>query len=185
MRLRKLQEERRPRLTIEWKAFPLRPVRDPSATFKGTYREEAWKRCAAMAEPDGLIYNMWSRDDYPDWSLPALQAAKCVALQGEELFQRVHLRLYQAFFTDGRNISIPDEVFEVVRESGADTTRFLADYESGKARERVLRDYEEAASHVVRAIPTVVMNGDKRLVGLVSAVEYRRALEAASPRREP
>lgn len=169
------------RLAIEWKAFPLRPVPDPTATFKGTYREEAWKRCAAMAEPDGLVYQMWSREDYPQWSLPALEAAKCVALQGEELFERLHLRLYEAFFTRGKNISVPEEVIEVVRESGADMPRFLADWESGKAREWVLQDYEQAvARDGVRAIPTVVVNGDRRLVGLVSAVEYQRMLEAAS-----
>ena len=169
------------RLIIDWKAFPLRAAPDPSAKFKGTYREEAWKRCAAMAEPDGLVYRMWSREDYPDWSLPALEAAKCVALQGEELFQRLHLGLYEAFFTRGTNISIPAEVFEVVRESGADMTRFLADYESGNTRDRILHDYEEALTRDgVRAIPTVVVNGGKRLVGLVSELEYRRVLEAAA-----
>ncbi len=51
-----MQEELGGRLTIEWKAFPLRPAPDPSATFRGTYREDAWKRCAAMTEPDGLTY---------------------------------------------------------------------------------------------------------------------------------
>ena len=169
------------RLSVNWKAFPLRPTPDPSVTFKGTYREEAWKRCAAMAEPDGIVFTMWSRNDYPTWSLPALEAAKCVALQGEEAFRRLHLRLYEAFFTRGVNISVPDEVAQIVRESGADMTRFLADYESGKARDRVLHDYEEAVTREgVRAIPTIIGDGGQRVVGLVSAVEYRRMLEASA-----
>ena len=169
------------RLSIEWKAFPLRPVPDPSVTFKGTYREEAWKRCAAMAEPDRVVFTMWSRNDYPTWSLPALEAAKCVALQGEEAFRRLHLRLYEAFFTRGVNISVPEEVSQVVRESGADMTRFLADYESGKARDWVLHDYEEAVTREgVRAIPTIIGEGGQRVVGLVSAVEYRRMLGASA-----
>ncbi len=169
------------RLSIEWKAFPLRPVPDPSVTFQGTYREEAWKRCAAMAEPDRVVFTMWSRNDYPTWSLPALEAAKCVALQGEEAFRRLHLRLYEAFFTRGVNISVPEEVSQVVRESGADMTRFLADYESGKARDWVLHDYEEAVTREgVRAIPTIIGEGGQRVVGLVSAVEYRRMLGASA-----
>jgi len=169
------------RLSIEWKAFPLRPVPDPSVTFQGTYREEAWKRCAAMAEPDRVVFTMWSRNDYPTWSLPALEAAKCVALQGEEAFRRLHLRLYEAFFTRGVNISVPEEVSQVVRESGADMTRFLADYESGKARDWVLHDYEEAMTREgVRAIPTIIGEGGQRVVGLVSAVEYRRMLGASA-----
>jgi len=177
VRLQQIQQEMGERLSVEWKAFPLRPVPDPSATFKGTYREGAWKRCAAMAEADGVVFNMWRRDDYPTWSLPALEAAKCVALQGEEAFRRLHLMLYEAFFTRGKNIAIPEEVVLVVRESGADMTRFLADYESGKARDWVLHDYEEAVTREgVRAIPTIIGDGGQRLVGLVSAVEYRRVL---------
>ena len=181
MRLQRIQQEMAGRLSIEWKAFPLRPVPDPSVTFKGTYREEAWKRCAAMAEPDRVVFTMWSRDDYPTWSLPALEAAKCVALQGEEAFRRLHLRLYEAFFTRGKNIAVPEEVVEVVRESGADMTRFLADYESGKARDWVLHDYEEAVTREgVKAIPTIIGEGGQRVVGLVSAVEYRRMLGASA-----
>jgi len=181
VRLQRIQQEMGGRLSIEWKAFPLRPVADPSVTFKGTYREEAWKRCAAMAEPDRVVFTMWSREDYPTWSLPALEAAKCVALQGEEPFRRLHLRLYEAFFTRGVNISVPEEVTQIVRESGADMTRFLADYESGKARDWVLHDYEEAVTQEgVRAIPTIIGEGGQRVVGLVSAVEYRRMLGASA-----
>lgn len=177
MRLRRLQRELGDRLTIEWKAFPLRPVPDSSATFKGTYREEAWKRCRTMAEPDGIAFRLWSRGDFPTWSLPALEAAKCVALQGPEVFERLHLRLYAAFFTEGRNIANREEAVEVVKESGADMARFLTDYDSGQAREWVLRDYEEAVTQVgVRAIPTVVVNGGRRLVGLVDFTEYRRVI---------
>ncbi len=181
MRLRRLKKELGDRLDIQWKAFPLRPVPDPSATFKGTYREEAWKRCRAQAEPDGIRFNLWSRDDYPNWSLPALEAAKCVALQGAEAFERLHLMLYEAFFSRGRNIATPDEVIEVVRESGAEMERFRADYESGKAQAWVLQDYEEAVTrHGVRAIPTVVVNAGRRLVGLVDFAEYRRVVNAVA-----
>jgi predicted DsbA family dithiol-disulfide isomerase len=177
VRLRRLKAELGDRVRIEWKAFPLRSLPDPSVAFKGTYREAAWKRCQSQAEPDGIIFNLWSRDDYPDWSLPALEAAKCVALQGEAAFERLHLKLYEAFFSRGRNIADPDEVMEVVEESGADMQRFLSDFESGKAREWVLQDYEEAVTQVgVRAIPTVVINGGRRVVGLVELAEYRRLI---------
>jgi len=45
----------------------------------------------------------------------------------------------------------------------------------------VLRDYEEAVTRDgVRAVPTVVVNGGRRLVGMVSESLYRRTLEAAS-----
>jgi predicted DsbA family dithiol-disulfide isomerase len=179
VRLRRLRDEFAERLVIEWRAFPLRPEPDPSASFTGTYREQAWRRCQTLAQDDGVTFRPWTAATYPNWSLPALEAAKCVARQGAEAFERLHLRLYEAFFTHGRNIAVRDEVVSIVRESGADMERFAADYASGAARDEVLRDYEAArATHGVRAIPTVVV-GARRLVGLTALAEYRKAAEEA------
>jgi predicted DsbA family dithiol-disulfide isomerase len=130
-----------------------------------------------MADGDGLAFTPWTRSDFPNWSLPALEAAKSVARQGRPAFERLHLRLYEAFFTLGRNIANPSEVAEIVRESGADMDRFAADVASGEARTEVVRDYERAVSeHGVRAIPTIVVGG-RRLVGLVELAAYRKAAE--------
>jgi predicted DsbA family dithiol-disulfide isomerase len=166
------------RLTLRWRAFPLRPVPDASATFKGTYREAAWQRCNALAADTGVTFRMWERPDFPTWSMPALEAAKCVALQGDALFEALHLRLYRAFFEEGVNIGVPDEVTGVVRAlPGLDVNRFLSDYASGKGRQAVLDDYQAAVeAHGVRAIPTVVTPDGRRVVGAVSLAEYRRTL---------
>jgi len=181
VRLRTLQAELGGRLSIRWRAFPLRPAPDPAATFKGTYREEAWRRCRDLAGDAGVTFRMWERTDFPTWSLPALEAAKCVLLQGEGLFEALHLELYGAFFARGVNIGVPDEVVGVVRAlPGLDLTRFLADYEAGKGRQAVLDDYEAAVrEHGVRAIPTVLLPDGRRIVGAVSLAEYRRAIGAA------
>jgi predicted DsbA family dithiol-disulfide isomerase len=163
------------RLVIDWRAFPLRPQLDPTVRFTGTYREEAWKRCHAMAIADGIAFTLWTRPDFPNWSLPALEAAKCVARQGRTAFERLHLRLYEGFFARGCNIADPSEVAEIVRESGADMDRFSADSALGDARAEVLGDYERAITeHGVRAIPTVAVGG-RRLVGLVELAAYRKA----------
>ncbi len=168
-------------LVIRWKPFPLRPEPDPSIVFRGTHREEGWRRCGAMAAPDGVTFTPWPRDDYPAWSLPALEAAKCVARQGPEAFDRLHLRLYEALFTRSINIARPEELISVVGESGADMTRFLADFEAGTAREEVLRDYQEAITlHRVRAIPTVIVEDGRRLTGLTDLPTYRKAIEEAA-----
>ena len=170
-------------LVVEWKAFPLRPEPDPTATFKGTYREEGWRRCDAMSAPDGIHFTPWPRQDYPNWSLPALEAAKCVARQGPEAFERLHLRLYEAFFTRSVNLASRRELVGVIEESGADMTRFREDFEGGAGREAVLRDYEDAvARDRVRAIPTVIVNGGRRLTGLVELAAYRKTIESASER---
>ncbi len=178
MRLRQLRAELGDRLALRWRAFPLRPAPDPSVTFAGTYREDAWRRCQDLAGDTRVTFRMWERPDYPDWSLPALEAAKCVALQGEDLFEATHLALYTAFFAKGVNIGRPDEVTGVIREvPGVDRDRFDADYTAGKGRQAVLDDYEAAVrEHGVRAIPTVVFADGRRIVGAVPLDAYRTAL---------
>jgi len=166
------------RITLRWRAFPLRPVPDPTATFQGTYREAAWARCGELARDIGIEYRMWTRPDYPTWSLPALDAAKCAARQGERAFEATHLALYRAFFTEGVNIGRPEEVLAVVgRLPDVDAARLQADYEAGVGRQSVLENYEAATSeHGVRAIPTVVLPDGRRVIGAVPLAEYRRVL---------
>jgi predicted DsbA family dithiol-disulfide isomerase len=178
VRLRTLRAELNGRLAVRWRAFPLRPVPDPSVRFQGTYREEAWRRCRDLATDAGVTFRLWERPDFPGGSLPALEAAKCVLLQGEPAFEALHLRLYAAFFAEGVNIGERDEVAAVVRTvAEVDFTRFLADYQAGKGRDAVLEDYERAVrEHGVRAIPTVVLADGRRIVGAVPLAEYRRLL---------
>ena len=122
---------------------------------------------------------MWARDDYPTWSLPALEAAKCVALQGDEAFERVHLLLFEAFFSKGINIGKREEVIEVVRGAGVEMERFLDDYNAGTARAKVMREYEEAlTTYQVNSIPTVIFDGNQRVIGATPLEEYLKILAA-------
>src|SRR2546426_3678431 len=102
-----------------------------------------------------------------------MEAVKCVAKQGDELFERVHRGLYEAFFTHSRNIADPEAVAAIVAAAGADMERFAADFEAGIGREAVIGDYEAAVSGV-RSIPTVIVADTGRaLVGLADYAVYR------------
>ena len=119
--------------------------------FKGTYREAGWRRCGAMSAVDGIAFTPWPHATMPNWSLPALEAAKCVARQSDELFERVHPRLYEAYFTKSLDIADPRVVADIVAAEG------------------------------VRSIPTVIVPETGRaLVGLVDATMYRAAVEEAA-----
>jgi predicted DsbA family dithiol-disulfide isomerase len=162
---------------IERRSFALRPSPDPSATFKGTYREQGWQRAARLSAPDGVQFKMWERDDFPTWSLPALEAAKCAAFQGKEAYDRMHYALFEAFFTRGKNIAHRDEILEVAQEVGLDMDRFLADYASGEGRKLAIEEYEEAVNrYMVNAVPTVFF-GQARVVGAVPLEEYLQVLK--------
>jgi predicted DsbA family dithiol-disulfide isomerase len=167
---------------LEHRAFPLRPAPDPSAAFKGTYREEGWRRCAAMSATDGIVFTPWPHTDhYPRWSLPALEAAKCVARQGPAAFEGIHLRFYEAFFSRSLDIGDPGQVVKLVSEADLDQERFQADYRAGLGRPEVIADYQAAIEAGVRAIPTVVFPDTGRSVGgLASTADYRTAVEEAA-----
>ena len=171
-----------PDLVVEHRAFPLRPGPAENVPFRGTYREEGWRRCHQMSAGDGISFTPWPHPTLPGWSLPALEAAKCVAKQGEAVFERVHLALYEAFFTRSLNIADSAVLEQIVAEAGADVARFVADRQAGFARQAVLADYEAAASeHQVRAIPTIIVPETGRaLVGLADLAVYRAAIEEAA-----
>ncbi len=167
-------------LDIEERAFPLRPTPAPSVPFAGTYREQGWRRCGQMSQADGITYTPWPHGDLPNWSLPALEAAKCVALQSDALFTRMHPALFEAFFTASRNIADRTVLLAVAGEIGADVPRLAADLEAGVARDAVLKDYESALAQGVSAIPTVVFPTGRAVVGLADLAIYRAAFDEAA-----
>jgi 2-hydroxychromene-2-carboxylate isomerase len=168
-------------LVVEERAFPLRPAPERGVPFVGTYREAGWERCNDMSRGDGVTFTPWPHPEMPGWSLPGLEAAKCVAKQGDDAFRRVHLALFRAYFTDSRNIGDPNEVIRIIGETGVDLDRFVADYRSGIGRDAVVADYEAAVNeHGVRSIPTVIVPKTGRyLVGLSDVDDYRAAIEEA------
>src|SRR2546427_7859876 len=111
-----------------------------------------------MSSADGICFTPWPHAELPGFSLPALEAAKCVAKQGDELFERVHRGLYEAFFTHSRNIADREAVAAIVAAAGADMERFAADVEAGVGREAVIGDYEgPGGGHGGRPVPTVIV----------------------------
>ena len=131
-----------------------------------------------MVKPDGIDWKLWERDDYPNWSLPALEAAKCAALQSASAADDLHFRLFRGFFEQGVNIARPEEVLELARQAPLDFDRFVADFETGSTRRAILDEYAEAVNrYMVYAIPTVVLNGEDSIVGAVPIAEYEKVLE--------
>jgi predicted DsbA family dithiol-disulfide isomerase len=177
VRLRKIEERFGNGVLIERRSFALRPSPDPTAKFRGTYREQGWQRAARLAAPDGVVFNMWQRDDFPNWSIPALAAAKCASFQSKEAYDRMHYALFEAFFTRGINIANREEIFSVAEECQLDMERFRADFAAGEGQKLAIEEYEEAINRfMVTAVPTVFF-GQARVVGAVPLQEYLQVLE--------
>ena len=163
----------------------LRPEPAPTpVAFKGTYREAGWRRCGDMSRDDGIAFEPWPHPALPNWSLPALEAAKCAAKQGDAQFEQIHLRLFRAYFTESRNIADRNEVTRIAAEAGLDMARFSADYAAGLGREAVVADHTTAIAELgVQAIPAVLVPATgRRLVGLADLGTYRASIEEARAR---
>ena len=144
----------------------------PNANYPGNASKQWW-------EPEGITWNMWQREDYPNWSLPGLEAAKCAALQSQEAYDDMHFRLFRGFFEQGVNIANIDEVLALARQSPVlDYSRLVDDLDSGITRRTIFDEYEEAVNdYLVYAIPTVVFPDNERVVGAVPIEEYEKVLE--------
>ena len=180
MRLQRIKEQFDGRITLQWHPFALRPQYNPAPfQFSGSYAEGAWQRAAALAKPDGITYHMWDQEDFPRWSMPALEAGAAAQRQGEEAFHRFHSALFQAFFTGGKNIMEKEMLVAVAREASLDVSSFVRDIDDPTLQQEVRKRCQEAVNtYGVSAVPTVIIGRKRRLVGAVPAEDYLKALEA-------
>jgi len=179
VRLRLLEEEYGDRVHMRFKAFLLRP--HPQAGRKpGPDHPERWAKIAENGADVGIQFGVYPADrDLPTHSLPGLEAAKCAALQGSDAFKRMDLRLMEAYFGEGRDISDRGVLLELATESGLDVDKFQESFDSGALQPAVLAEDREAHERWgITAIPTVVFNNRRAIVGAVPMDQYRMLTEA-------
>jgi predicted DsbA family dithiol-disulfide isomerase len=180
VRLAQLRQEYEERLVLRWKGFALVPEAEPGRTFND-HAAEVWARARANARTEGTTFAARPPGALmPTSSLPALEAAKCAVAQGNERFERYHLALLKAYFTQGRDISQAEVLIDLAREARLEVDRFTLDLASGGMRGLVLTEYLEAQSLGVTSVPTVILSdpqGAIRIVGEVPTAQYRRYIE--------
>jgi predicted DsbA family dithiol-disulfide isomerase len=167
-------------LELTWKSFALVPEADPGRTFNAQ-AAEAWANARANAQAEGTTFLQRSPGTaMPTSSLPALEAAKCAAVQGAEAFERYHLALLEAYFTRAQDISQAAILIALARQAELDVDRFTLDLASGRMRHIIVTEYMEAHSQGIASVPTVVLadqQGAIRVVGEVPLAQYRRYVE--------
>jgi predicted DsbA family dithiol-disulfide isomerase len=176
VRLHAIQDAYGDRVRLCWRTFPLIPDQRPGR--RCTPQTQAGRQRAAAEEPRALFVPPPLESELPASSLPALTAAKCAERQGGAAFERFHQRLFVAYFHDNLDISRPDVLWRLGRESGLDMARFQQDFSAGAAYQAALHDYAEGVAWFgVSALPTVIFNEKVSLVGAVPEERYRLLLE--------
>lgn len=175
VRLREIQQAYGDRVRLHWRTFPLIPGDQPDRRVTQKTREG--RQRVGAEEPRAFFVPPEVDTPLPSSSVPALTAAKCAELQGEAAFERFHERLFTAHFRDNLDISRPDVLRGLIRETALDLARFEADY-AGEAYEAVLRDCAEGAAWFgVSGLPTVVLDEKLSLVGAVPTERYRLLID--------
>ena len=119
------------------------------------------------ASPD-----LW-RGVRPASSLPAHLVLKAVEAQeagggAPGLGDRAILRVRQAFFEQGRDVSQTSVLDAVLSEAGADLSDIHARLDRGEAHAALMADYQEAQALGVKGSPSLVLNeGRQTLYGNV------------------
>jgi predicted DsbA family dithiol-disulfide isomerase len=176
IRLQKLEEEYGNKINISWRSYPLVVQEIPNRLISSHSVES--RRRAALEE-DRISFSPWSPDvPYPASSMPALRAAKCAQLQGEEAFKRFHIALFRAFFEEGMNIGEREVLISLAKKTGLDVEKFSFDFSQKLLEEEVLAEYEDGrAEYEGWGIPIVVIGGRYPIAGAVPIAIYRRAID--------
>lgn len=151
---------------LRWTVFPLHPETPEEGTelselFAG--REEQMEsmqvRLRRLAAAEGLPLAERARTYN---SGRAQELGKWAEAQGKgDPFRRA---VYRAFFVEGRNIALVDELAGIAREAGLSGDEARAVLAAGRFRAAVEADWERATELGVTAVPTHLCAG-KRLVG--------------------
>ena len=177
---------------IIWKSYQLSPdmVTDSSKNInqylsehKGISIQEAERMNAYvtnMAAKEGLTYN-FDKTVVAN-SFKAHQFAHFAKQYGKQ--DEAEEKLFQAYFTDGKNIDDDAVLIQLGTELGLDTTALKAALENGTYAEEVRADIKEAEQIGVRGVPFFVFDRKYAVSGAQDSKVFLQTLEQAYAERK-
>jgi predicted DsbA family dithiol-disulfide isomerase len=161
-RLRKLRDEYRGSIIIEYKSLALEYVnKRPTPMF--VLNNET--PILMLEEPD-IPYEPWhgSESEWPVTMWPAFEAIQCAARQGPQQAAELDWAIRSAFFAESRCISMRHVLFELAEQAGLDMQRFADDFDSGVTKRQVLQDAQRGWEQLkVEGSPTFVLPSGKQV----------------------
>ena len=104
----------------------------------------------------------------------ALQASEFAKEHG--LFNRFHEEIFRAYFNEGKDIGSLAVVIEVATAVGIDAEKLEKALEQGTYTDRLQEMRKQAEEYGVSAVPTFIVNGTEKIVGVKSVEEFREVL---------
>lgn len=175
----------RDKIQVEWKSFQLMPELQSNATnsleeilvaTKGLSREQVKGmnlQVTQTAQQVGLDFHL-------DKSIPVntfkahrfLHAAKA---QGKQV--EAEEALFQAYFTDGKNIDDNEVLLEIAQDIGLDTSSITEVLQGAAYTKEVKEDIHEASTLGIRGVPFFVFNRKAAVSGAQDSSTFLQALQ--------
>jgi len=141
-------------LTIEWKAFELRPEGIELPEKSPKYLDKAKAGIEKLSRKYGLHMTF---NDQGKHSRLALEGAKFAEEHG--LVNEYHDAVFAAHFQEQKNINDLIVLTELAVQIGLDQAEFLKALETGKYEQAVLQDVEEAYRLGIHTVPCFIVKG--------------------------
>jgi len=165
---------------VTWLPFDLHPEYPadgiPREQLHARYGTTFHDRLRGRFAEEGLAYN-----PPPDVVPNTMRALRVTELARERgMHARVHDRLMDAYWADGRNIGDPDELRALAIEAGLDAAE-VDDVLAGDAyRERVLGLTQQAVSIGITGVPGFLLDRRLLVLGAQPREVFERAFEQLS-----
>jgi predicted DsbA family dithiol-disulfide isomerase len=164
-------------LELRWTVFPLHPE-TPEAGCELTdllgmtpqQLAPLQARLREVAQAEGLALAKGSRTYN---SRRAQELGKWAASLGQA--EPWHQAVYRAFFVEGRNIALAQELAALAASVGLPADQALQVLAEGRYAAKVDEDWQRCAALGIRAVPTHVC-GEKRVVGFAGYPEFVRLI---------
>ena len=170
-------------IEIHWRAFQLDPTATPEPkdlrqAIERKYGPGAFdgmtKRLTALGEELGLDYRFDLAQRVT--SVPALMLVAWVEdALGLDAANRLHDRLFRAYFTEGANIADAANLIDWAVEAGADRDLAAEAVASNAGRAQVAADLDAAAERQITAVPTFVIE-DRAVIPGAQDIETMRLM---------
>jgi len=165
-------------LKISWCFVEIHPETPAQGmpTSRLGYPQQRWERMMdnldELAREEGIVF---APRQFTTNSRKALLLAEAAKEEGAGVFYRLHRRLFESFFTEGRNIGDEAVLRELAGETGVSARTVQRAWTEEQYVQR-LDLYLAAAQQLgVRATPTIFLGEQQRLDGALPRADFQRA----------
>ncbi len=178
-----------PHFQVTWRPFELNPDMPISGIDRVSYRTQkfgSWERSLALdtdVAAAGKRVGINFRHDLMARTPNSFQAHRLILLAGHDQMQNAVVdALFNAYFTEGRDIGETSVLVEIAGEAGLDPERALKFLLSNVGADEIRNQEQSAMNAEISGVPTFIVDNEVIFSGAVGAVAMATYFQKAITR---